>query len=58
MPADDRTPDTYRHARLKAAAAKGPEERRRAAHMAAWTRMPGNDDAQHPCSNPHGSAHP
>jgi hypothetical protein len=40
----------YRQAGLKAAETKGPEERSREAHMAAWTRKHGKDDAKNPWS--------
>ena len=40
----------HRQAGLKAALTKGPEERRRAAKMAAWTRKHGKDDARNPFS--------
>ena len=39
-----------RNAALKAAETKGPEERKRAALMAAWTRKHGKNDAQNPHS--------
>jgi hypothetical protein len=38
----------YGQAGLKAAETKGPEERSREAHMAAWTRKHGKDDAKNP----------
>ena len=41
-----------RNAGLKAAETKGPEERKRAALMAAWTRKHGKNDA----ANPHSKA--
>ncbi len=41
-----------RNAGLKAAESKGPDERRRAALMAAWTRKHGKNDA----ANPHSKA--
>jgi hypothetical protein len=39
-----------RNAALKAAETKGPEERKRAALMAAWTRKHGKNDEQNPHS--------
>jgi hypothetical protein len=39
-----------REAGLKAAATKGAEERKRAAHMAAWTRKNGKNDKANPYS--------
>jgi len=40
----------HRNAGLKAAETKGPEERTRAAQMAAWTRTNGKDDSRNPYS--------
>lgn len=40
----------HREAGLKAAVTKGPEERARAALMAAWTRAHGKDDSKNPYS--------
>jgi hypothetical protein len=39
-----------RNAGFKAAETKGPEERKRAARMAAWTRKHGKNDATNPHS--------
>jgi hypothetical protein len=39
-----------RNAGLKAAETKGPEERKREALMAAWTRQNGKNDAVNPYS--------
>ena len=39
-----------RNAGLKAAETKGPEERKREALMAAWTRKHGKNDAANPYS--------
>jgi len=39
-----------RNAALKAAETKGPEERKREARMAAWTRKNGKNDAVNPYS--------
>jgi hypothetical protein len=56
MPANDITSDTHRHGGLKTAATQGTEERRWSAPMAPWTRTRGNDDTNHPGSDPHDSA--
>jgi hypothetical protein len=46
----------HRQAGLKAAATKGDEDRRRAAHTAAQTRKHGKHDANNPFSKQHDDA--
>jgi hypothetical protein len=47
-PPDDDQKRKWKNAGIKAAETKGPDERKRAAKMAAWTRKHGKNDEQNP----------